>query len=145
MKELLYDDLVKGMQIPDMTYPLTPEIMHNYLEAVDDLNPLYLDDEYAGRTPFSGTVVPPISMGIYTTVSSVIKALGRKTPPGLIHARQKFEFTGIVRPNDILTVKTIVEDKYEKKGRKFVVFKSEVFNQNGDRVGASWLTPIWPK
>ena len=145
MKELLYDDLVKGMQIPDMTYTLTPEIMHNYLEAVDDLNPLYLDDEYAGRTPFNGTVVPPISMGIYTTVSSVIKALGRKTPPGLIHARQKFEFTGIVRPNDILTVKTIVEDKYEKKGRKFVVFKSEVFNQNSDRVGASWLTPIWPK
>lgn len=145
MKELLFDDMSKGMKFPDIVYTLTTETIEKYLEAIDDLNPLYLDDDYAGKTPYEGVIVPPISMGIYSTVSSVIKALGVKTPPGLIHAQQRFEFTGLVRPDDILTVKTIVEDKFEKKGRKFVVLKSEVFNQKGVKIGTSWLTPIWPK
>ncbi len=145
MKELLFDDMSKGMKFPDIVYTLTTETIEKYLEAIDDLNPLYLDDDYADKTPYEGVIVPPISMGIYSTVSSVIKALGVKTPPGLIHAQQRFEFTGLVRPDDILTVKTIVEDKFEKKGRKFVVLKSEVFNQKGVKIGTSWLTPIWPK
>ena len=145
MKEILYDDLVKGMQLPDMTYALTDDVIDKYLEAIDDLNPLYLDEEFAKKTPFNGRIVPPISMAIYSTVSSVIKPLNVKTPPGLIHAKQKFEFTGLVRPGDELLIKTIVEDKYEKKGRKYVVFKSEVFNKDGQKIGASWLSPIWPK
>ncbi|MBU3946857.1 MAG: MaoC family dehydratase [Proteobacteria bacterium] len=145
MKEILYDDLIKGMQLPDMTYALTDDVIDKYLEAIDDLNPLYLDEEYAKKTPFNGRIVPPISMAIYSTVSSVIKPLKQKTPPGLIHASQKFEFTGLVRPGDELLIKTIVEDKYEKKGRKYVVFKSEVFNKDGQKIGTSWLSPIWPK
>jgi len=144
MKELLFDDLFKGMPLPDINYTLTTEILGEYLEAIDDFNPLYLDEDYAKKSPFGGRIVPPISMAIYTTVSNVIKPLGQKTPPGLIHAKQGFEFTGIVRPNDKLLIKSIVDDKYEKKARKFVVFKSEVFNQGGNRVGASWLTVIWP-
>ena len=50
-KEFLYDDMVKGMKFPEITYTLTPEILESYLEGVDDFNPLYLDEEYAGRYP----------------------------------------------------------------------------------------------
>jgi 3-hydroxybutyryl-CoA dehydratase len=144
-KELLYDDMVKGMQLPEVTVTLRPEILEEYLEGIDDLNPLYLDEDYAKDTPFGGRIAPPISIAMSTTVSNFIKPLDRKIPPGLIHAKQRFEFTGIMRPHDELVFKTMIEDKYEKKGRKFAVLRSEVFNQKGERVATSWLTPIWPK
>jgi 3-hydroxybutyryl-CoA dehydratase len=144
-REWVYDDIVKGDRLPDITYTITTEILEKYLEGIDDLNPLYLDEDYAKKSPFGGRIVPPISMAIYTTVSNLIRPMGLKIPPGLIQAKQKYEFTGIIRPGDKLLIRSIVEDKYEKKGRKFVLLKSEVFNEKGEKVGTSWLTPIWSK
>lgn len=144
-KEWLFDDIIKGMELPEITYAVTSDILEKYLEGIDDLNPLYLDEEYAKKSPFGGRIVPPISMAIYTTVSSFIRPMGLKIPPGLIHAKQTYEFTGIVRPDEELKIRTVVEDKYEKKGRKFVLLKSEVFNNKDEKVGTSWLTPIWSK
>lgn len=144
-KEWVFDDIVKGMRLPDITYTTTSEILEKYLEGIDDLNPLYLDDEYAKKSPFGGRIVPPISMAIYTTVSSLIRPMGLKIPPGLIQATQRYEFTGVARPDEELRIKSLVEDKYEKKGRKFVLLKSEVFNSKGEKIGTSWLTPIWSK
>lgn len=144
-REWIFDDVVKGMKLPDTHYTVTSEILERYLEGIDDFNPLYLDEAYARKSPFGGRIVPPISMAIYITVSNLIRPLGLKIPPGLIQAKQRFEFCGVVRPDEDLLVKTVVEDKYERKGRKFVSLRSEVFNQKGEKVGTSWLTPIWPK
>ncbi len=144
-KEWVYDDIVKGMKLPDINYTITSEILEKYLDGIDDLNPLYLDEDYAQKSPFGGRIVPPISMAIYTTVSNLIKPLGLVIPPGLVQAYQRYEFTGLVRPDEKLLIKSMVEDKYEKKGRKFVQLKSEVFNEKGEKVGTSWLTPIWSK
>ena len=144
-REWVYDDIVKGAELPNITYTVTTEILEKYLEGIDDLNPLYLDEDYAKKTPFGGRIVPPISMAIYTTVSNLIRPMGLIIPPGLIQAKQKYAFTGIIRPDEKLLIKSIVEDKYEKKGRKFVTLKSEVFNEKGEKVGTSWLTPIWSK
>ena len=144
-KEWVYDDIVKGMKLPDINYTITSEILEKYLDGIDDLNPLYLDEDYAKKSPFGGRIVPPISMAIYTTVSNLIKPLGLVIPPGLVQAYQRYEFTGLVRPDERLLIKSVVEDKYEKKGRKFVQLKSEVFNEKGEKVGTGWLTPIWSK
>ncbi|MFZ3114752.1 MAG: MaoC family dehydratase N-terminal domain-containing protein [Syntrophales bacterium] len=144
-REWVYDDIVKGMQLPDINYTITSEILERYLDGIDDLNPLYLDEDYAKKSPFGGRIAPPISMAIYTTVSNLIKPLGMVIPPGLVQAYQRYEFSGIVRPDEKLLIKSVVEDKYEKKGRKFVQLKSEVFNEKGEKVGTSWLTPIWSK
>ena len=75
-KELLYDDIVKGMQLPEVKFILRPKLLEKYLESIDDLNPLYLDEDYARDTPFGGRIAPPISIAMSTTVSNFIKPLG---------------------------------------------------------------------
>jgi len=144
-KEILFDDIFKGMELPEISYTVTTDILRQYLEGIDDLNPLYLDEDYARKSPFGSTVIPPISIAICITVSNLIKPLGMKIPPGLLHAMQRYEFTGVARPDETLRIRSLIEDKFEKKGRKFVVIKSEVFNPKGDRIATSWLTPIWPR
>ncbi len=144
-KEWVFDDIEKGARLTDTTYTITTEILEKYLDGVDDLNPLYMDEAYAKKTPFGGRIAPPISMGIYTTISNLIRPMGLKTPDGLIQASQKYEFTGVARPDEELLIKSLVEDKFEKKGRKFVVLRSEVFNPQGEKVGTSWVTGIWSK
>lgn len=144
-REWVFADIVKGMKLPDINYTITSEILEKYLDGIDDLNPLYLDEGYANKSPFEGRIVPPISMAIYTTVSNLIRPMGLVLPPGLIQAKQRYEFTGVARPDEELLIKSIVEDKYEKNGRKYVLLKSEVFNEKGEKIGTSWLTPIWSK
>lgn len=144
-KEWVYGDIVKGTQLPDINYTITSEILEKYLEGVDDLNPLYLDEQYAKNTPFGGRIVPPMCIAIFTTVSNLIRPMGLKIPPGLIQASQKYEFSGVARPDENLVVKSVVLNKYERKGRKFVVLKSEVFNHKEEKIATSWLTSIWSK
>jgi len=50
---------VTGAQLPDIRYTITSEILEKYLEGIDDLNPVYLDEEYAKKSPFGGRIVPP--------------------------------------------------------------------------------------
>ena len=104
-KEWVFDDIVKGMRLPDVNYTVTSEILEKYLDGIDDLNPLYLDEEYAKKSCFRGRIVPPISMAIYTTVSYLIKPLGLAIPPGLVQAYQRYEFSGLVRPDEKLLIK----------------------------------------
>src|SRR3989304_2385365 len=98
-REWVYDAIVKGMHLPDITYTITSEILERYLDGIDDLNPLYLDGEYARKSPFGGRIVPPISMAIYTTVSNLIKPPDMCITPGVIQATQKNELTGSARPD----------------------------------------------
>jgi len=144
-KEFLFSDIKKGMRLPTVTYTITSEILERYLEGVDDLNPLYLDEEFAKTTPYRGRIVPPMAVALCTTISNFIKPLNWRIPAGLIQASQKFEFSGVIRPDEQLRLETIVEDKFEKKEKKFAVFKTEIFNEKGDKVVTSWLTPIWPR
>jgi acyl dehydratase len=59
-----------------------------------------------------------------------------------VHVQQKFRFRGIVLEGDHLRTKVILGDKYEKNGRKYIVYKTEVTNQRGELVSLGEMTNI---
>lgn len=141
-KELLFDDIYVGQEFPGLEYHLNRETIQKYGEAVEDLDPIYTDQEAAVASEFGGPVAHPTTASIY-----ILKAykVGVTSPPGGVHAKQKFEFISPTRPGETLQIKAKVVDKYIKRERRYVVIESLAVNQDGEPKVKSLMTVIWAK
>jgi len=132
------------MEFPEYTYTLSEDIIKNFIAGVEERNPLYTDRDYAEKSSFGCLVVPPTTISLYVTPSSVLKTIDKKTPPGLIQAGQKYEFHRPIKLGATVTVKSVVEDVIQKKGRDFVSIKGTAYNPDGEKAAVSTITVIWP-
>jgi acyl dehydratase len=121
---------------------LTKETIQKYAAAVEDMNPLYVEEELSKKSSFKGLIGHPTTAAIYTL--SAIMTEG-EMPPGGIHAKQRFEFIHPPRPGDTLTTTAKVAEKYIKREKKYVVFETTTINQKGEKVVGGKMTAIWPK
>jgi len=133
------------MEFPEYTYTLSEDIIKNFIAGVEERNPLYTDRDYAEKSSFGCLVVPPTTISLYVTPSSVLKTIDKKTPPGLIQAGQKYEFHRPIKLGATVTVKSVVEDVVQKKGRDFVSIKGTAYNPDGEKAAVSTITVIWPQ
>jgi len=92
-----------------------------------DLNPLHLDQEYAGRTRFKGRVAHGV-----LTVSFVSAANTLLTGPGFVYLGQELKFLAPVRIGDTVTATSeIVEVRPDKEVLRV---RTSVRNQHGELV-----------
>jgi acyl dehydratase len=144
MEVMNLSEFNKGMEFPEYTYTLSEDIIKNFIAGVEESNPLYTDRDYAEKSSFGCLVVPPTTISLYVTPSSVLKTIDKKTPPGLIQAGQKYEFHRPIKLGATVTVKSVVEDVIQKKGRDFVSIKGTAYNPDGEKAAVSTITVIWP-
>jgi acyl dehydratase len=144
MEVMYLSDFSKGMAFPEYSYTLSEDIVKKFIAGVEESNPLYTDEEYAKKSSFGCLVVPPTTISIYVTPSRILKTIDKKPPPGQIQAGQRYEFHRPIKVGATVTVKAVIEDVYQKKGRDFVVIKGEAYNQDGQKAAVSAITVIWP-
>ena len=144
-KELTYDDIEVGQELPDTTYEITPERVQWYLEEAEETNPFYSDPEFARRSGLGGPVAPPMVACMYAAPPEILAALGRKFPAHTIHASSEYTFVRPARPGDVITTRARIRDKYLKKGRKYIVMEIKSFNQDGELILENIHTSVWPK
>lgn len=119
-----------------------------FVQATGDTNPLWQDEEYARKTNYRGTTVPP---GYLVTMQMEGESPGFYMPymlslKGAIDAGGDWEFFKPVRPDDIIVVDRKLVDLYEKKGSLgnmvFNVFETTYRNQRGEIVAKGKWTSI---
>ena len=95
-----------------------------FAQAQGDMNPLYLDEEYASGTRHGGIIAPPTLVCetlqyMVGKVDATGGAAGRfGLPVGMeIRAANDYEFFQPLRPDDVLTAHWKVMDVREKQGR----------------------------
>ena len=142
---LKYDDVEIGTKTPPYEYHLTEETARGYAEAVEDDNPLYRDENAAKEAGFDGIIAPPSTVGIYSLMSNFLGAYTPKLrpPPGSVHARQVYEFFKPVKPGEKITSYAKFIDKYERKGRKYIVIETIHKNEKGEIVVRGECVGIW--
>ena len=134
--ELVFTDLPVGREFRPLEYPVTEELVREYVETVGDRNPLYAGDP-------GQAMAPPGLVAIYARASYL---QDHAMPSGGVLAKQEFEFHGPARIGDTLTVKAGVAESYlDKKDRKRVTFLIRAENQDGGPVSTTRLYAIWPK
>ena len=142
-----------GVEGPSETRaPVTWEQIQRYCYAVDDLNPLYLDEAAAARGPHGGIIAPPLFTGVgsFKPVSlSQLRADGLPSSEGdplrppIPGARSRLlgsdiTFLRPVRVGDALTRRSHLAELVEKQGRSgpmvFSVRETQITNQRGETV-----------
>ncbi|MEE9248894.1 MAG: MaoC family dehydratase N-terminal domain-containing protein [Dehalococcoidia bacterium] len=100
-----------------------------FAQAIGDMNPLYLDEEYARGTRHGGIIAPLtlVCETMYYLVGDVDETGGPARRFGLpvgmeIRGANDYEFFQPFRPDDILTAHWKVTDVLQKKGRSGLLY-----------------------
>lgn len=141
--ELTFADLPVGRTFRPLEYPITRDLVGEFMETVGDRNPLYWDEASAQETALGSPIAPPGLAAIYARLSYL---QDHTMPSGGVLAKQEFEFLGPLRVGDTLKVKARVSESYlDEKERKRVTFFIEAENQIGETISKVRLYAIWPK
>lgn len=122
--------------------------IRRYAQAISDLNPLYIDEEFAKKSTYGGIIAPPtfifdVSHDTFVEVGEDGRDLSRVTIHGLnaVRGSNEYQFFEPARPGDIVNRRRKITDVYEKKGKKagmilFVVYETTYTNQKERLLGA---------
>ena len=144
MPEIDFENAPVGYEFPEYRYKIDSDLVKKYCEAVEDNNPLYVDEEFAKKSEFGGLVAQPLMMNIYAHFLRQLRAAGF-THEYTIHYISDYEFIAPAKPGDTLISKMWLVDKYTRKGHNFVTFRIETRNQNGEKIASKLHTSMWSK
>ncbi len=114
--------------------PVNVPMIRHWVDALDDRNPVYLDEGFAATTRFRGTVAPPAMLQTWTMLrpriqgiaerggapdeidfDNPIKALDKEGYVGTLATNSELEFVRYLRPGDHLRVESRVESISNRK------------------------------
>ena len=146
---------------PITGYEVSEHEIRRYCDAVDNLNPLYLDKGEAEKSIYGGIIAPPLFHSIPFATSLPLSELREDGRPAALPGSPmvplkvtrtmfggtEIEFVRPVRPGDILTSQTKIADIYERMGRSgtnlvFVIRETIFTNQKGEVVAVERSTGI---
>jgi len=119
------DQVGVGEQFEPYELHITPEFNQQYLEAVEDYHPRYLQE-----TDFGPPIVHP---ALLINHSNVTRSPSFYLPPGMaaVHAKEEVEYLNPGRIGKTFWVHWKVVDTYEKRGRPYQVKEALIVDEDG--------------
>ena len=115
-KTISYEAVTVGEEFKSEDFVVKPEDVETFAYAVDDRNAWYFED-----TPFGGRIAHPTLLGNQALLMRHSKYI---VPAGL-HAKMEFEFIEPIRIGMRVRSHGKVIDKYERRGRHYMVTQFE--------------------
>ena len=121
-KEWSYENVQVGEEFTSTQLLITPELIEDYLYAVDNDDPLFAPDPESGEQ-----LAPPTIAG--NQVLSLRKE--KYVVRGGLHAKQEFEFLRPIKAGMRVWSKGKIVDKYWRRGKGYVVTEFVTMDENG--------------
>lgn len=138
-KALDFESIDKGTPIEGLSIPaLTRLTLARFAGAVDDYNPMHLDDKVAVASGKSSVFAP---------TGLVMAYVGRMVQAWLVGARlRRFDLkvVRLVWPGDVLTCRGVVNDKRIENGEHLVEANVWADNQRGENVAKGVVIAVVP-
>lgn len=140
-------DFESQEEIPgERTFLIKAEDMKFYAEAVLDDNPLMNDEEYAKNSPYGGLVPHPLfitQMGFWCIG---VKGRGNWVrTPGARNPGQHIELYEPFRVGETIRVMMRPHDRYIKRGKYYLQYRADFYNQDDVKKASCIATLILPK
>jgi acyl dehydratase len=124
-KRISYDAVRVGEEYMSDDFLIKPEDVETFAFAVDDRHPWFFED-----SPFGGTIAPPVLLGN----QALTMRHSRYIVPAGLHAKMQFEFVEPVRVGMRVRSYGKVIDKFEKRGRHYMVTEFTTKNEESGAV-----------
>ena len=113
--------------------PVNQPMIRHWAYALDDMNPVYLDPEFAAKSRFGGIVSPPVMLQTWTMPSPKLEGIGdRGGSPveitgnptafleaagytGIVATNSEFEIERYPRLGDVISATSVYEDVSDEK------------------------------
>lgn len=136
-----FDLLYEG----ERTFTVEAEDIRTYSQGILDANPLFNDEEAASAGPYGGLVGHPLfitPIAFWLTGADGPGSWVRT--PGAINPGQKIEFYEHIRVGDTIRATSRFHDKWIKRGKRYLTYLTEYYNQRDELVARWWATLILP-
>jgi len=131
-----WDQYVLGDELPEIRFTITPDIVREYAIAVEA--------DPAGYPVDGRKAAVPSVLAVY-----LMSVLYRKYPPlqGGIMAGNKFSFFNPIWADEDTEIvgKGRIEEKFEKKGRKYVRYSADFSTPDGTPIARAVNTSTFPQ
>jgi uncharacterized protein len=138
--------------------PVNQPMIRHWAHALADMNPVYLDPEFAAASRFGGIVSPPVMLQTWTMQSPKLEGIGDrggapteiKTNPtafldeagytSTVATNSEFEIERYPRLGDVVSATTLYEDVSDEKKTAlgtgfFLTWVTTYVDQNGEVLG----------
>jgi len=131
MTAIAPDEIYVGRDYGSHDITITPDMVQHYADATGDRNPWYFGPSTSLRTgpsPFGGPVAPALirHSEVYTFGPWYLKNIF-----GNLHAKQEWELFHPIMVGDRITARSLIVDRYLKRGREYVVNEVSYFAADG--------------
>jgi len=123
MTKTMKDNVYVGMDCGRREYVISPHLVREYAEAVEDNN-----SWYSGSSPFGGPVAPGL---IRHSEVYVDRRWYLPNIYGNLHAKQEWELFAPVLVGEKISAHSLVVDRYAKRGRDYVVNEVLLLGDDG--------------
>lgn len=147
-----FEDAQIGDASPPLVQEITGEMVRNYLLGCRNELPQYTTEDELERIERGETPIPPTMMYRIAPLrrEEVMNARGftrpeasKANPRSTPYTKSEIFFYAPVKVGDTITAMTKVDDKYERRGSKFITFRTTATNQSGVKVGEYTYTCLW--
>ncbi len=121
-RKLTYEALQVGEEFVSDEHLVTPEDVETYAYAVEDHHPWF-----SGASPFGGPIAHPTLLGN----QALRLRHGRYIVHAGLHAKMEFEFLEPIRPGVRVRSRGRVIDKYERRGKPYMVTEFSTADEQG--------------
>ncbi len=154
---LTLEDMQKfiGTEAKPHVLHVEKELVRHFVEAVQDPNPLWTDEDYAKATRHGGTIVPPHIFCACMTIARCSPEAGVIPIPvpevplpreNTLEGEEAWEFFTPLRAGDVITSRTKLTDVKRREGRLgemfILVYEAESVNQRDELVARSTNTIV---
>ena len=144
-----------GTEAPPHTVRIENELVQRYVDAVQDANPLWRDEDYASATRWNGAIVPPYIFCALMTIMKCSPESGAIPLPApnvplprknVLEGEETWELFAPLRVGDVITSLTKLTDVKRREGRLgemfIMTYEAETVNQRGELVARSSNTIV---
>jgi 3-hydroxybutyryl-CoA dehydratase len=123
-------EIQQGKALNPVVKHITQEKINLYAEASGDFNPIHVDESFAARTPFGGTIAHGMLNLAYVS-EMMTSAFGRSWVSG---GRLRAKFKESARPGDTLTITGKIDCIEQKSDVSYANCSFECRNQRGETI-----------
>jgi acyl dehydratase len=132
-----------GKTYPESTYEVGKEKIKEYAKAIKNLDPHYLDDNFAKKSKY-GTIIAPPTFAVVFGAYLIEPVFNDKdlnlNMAMLVHGEQELEFMEVVKAGDSITTSAKIVDIKNKEKLDVLSVEIKSKNQHGKDVSRGIYT-----
>ena len=116
-----YEEVIIGAEIGCHEFQITPQMQQNYLEALEDSAPLYIEGNST-----EAPIAHPVLVVNYAFAAEWIGSFAQH-----VHAKNYVRFLAPTRVGKRIIARSRVYDKYIRRGRTYVTTQFTCIDEDG--------------